>query len=86
MVFPKNPFQHSVDLEMLELTPQFKPMFFNPSTDVRKPVECFRVDGASDEGPIHDDVQFLWTERHLFIACLVTVRNCGSSYLNRVEL
>jgi len=88
-VFPKNPFQHSADLEMLELTSQFKPMFFDPSTDVKKPVECFRVDGASDEGPIHDEVQFVWTERHLkrsTIACLVTARNSGSSYLNRVEL
>ena len=88
-VFPKNPFQHSADLEMLELTPEFKPMFFNPSTDIRKPVECFRVDGASDEGLIHEEVQFIWTERHLkrsTIACLVTARNSGSSYLNRVEL
>ena len=36
-----------------------------------------------------NEVQFVWTERHLkkpTIACLVTSRNSGSSYLNRVEL
>ena len=59
-------------------------MFFNPSTDVRKLVECFRVDSASDKGPIHEEVQFVWTERHLkqsTIACFVTARNSGSSYV-----
>ena len=74
---------------MLEHKPQFKPMFFNPTTGVRKEVECFRVDGATDEGPIHEEVQFVWTERHFkcsTVACLVTARNSGSSYLNRVEL
>ena len=35
-VYPKNPFQHGADLEMLERTPQF-----NPNTDARKEVECF---------------------------------------------
>ena len=36
-----------------------------------------------------NEVQFVWTERHLkkpTIACLVTSQNSGSSYLNRVEL
>ena len=51
------PFQHSADLEMLELCNIT--MFFNPSTDVRKAVECFWVDGASDEGPIYEEVQFV---------------------------
>ena len=50
---------------------------------------CIRVDGASDEGPSHHEVQFLWTEQHLVsgsYATVVTCRNSGGSYLNRVEL
>ena len=50
---------------------------------------CIRVDGASDEGPSHHEVQFLWTEQHLesgSYATLVTCRNSGASYLNQVEL
>ena len=31
---------------------------------VTKEIECIRVDGASDEGPSHEEVQFWWTERH----------------------
>jgi len=64
-IFHKNPFQHNADLEMLELASQFNAMFFNHRTDVRRPVECFGANGASDEGPIHEKVQFVWTERHL---------------------
>ena len=48
-----------------------------------------RVDGAVDEGPSHDEVQFWWTQRHIAkerLATLVTTRSSGSSYLNRVEL
>lgn len=50
---------------------------------------CIQVDGASDEGPGHEEVQFMWTARHLSkgtIATLATARNSGSGYLNRVEL
>ena len=88
-VFNKNPVQHASDLEMLEDTIQVQPVFCNPSTGDRKLVECVRVDGAVDEGPSHEEVQFLWTVRHLFkptIATLITARSSGSSYLNRVEL
>lgn len=52
-------------------------------------IECIRVDGASDEGPSHLEVQYWWTERHLLQASavtLITTRSSGSSYLNRVEL
>ena len=38
---------------------------------------------------MHEEVQFVWTARHLFrptLATLVTARNSGSSFLNRVEL
>ena len=54
-----------------------------------KTVECVRVDGASDEGPSQEEVQFFWTERHLknrYKATLISSRNSGASYLNRVEL
>ena len=88
-VFNKNPVQHASDLEMLEDTIQVQPVFCNPSTGDRKLVECVRVDGALDERPSHEEVQFLWTVRHLFkptIATLITARSSGSSYLNRVEL
>ena len=90
-VFPKNPFQHCADLEMLEEALEVKPMFFSPFTNGRKQIECIQVDVAADEGPVHEEVQYVWTERHLkrsTVACLVTSQNSGSSYLiiNRVEL
>ena len=58
-------------------------------TEKPKQIECIRVDGATDEGPAHLEVQFWWTLRHFeqpTIATLVTTRNSGASYLNRVEL
>ena len=69
--------------------PQIKPAFINPITNHRKEIQCVRVDGASDEGPSHDEVQFYWTERHYSrgsVATVVSARSSGSSYLNRVEL
>ena len=71
--------------EVLEL----QPAFLNPHTDKPKLLQCVRVDGASDEGPSHDEVMFWWTIRHLENGNLVTSlssRSSGSSYLNRVEL
>lgn len=56
---------------------------------MHKPIDCIRVDGASDEGPTHLEVQFLWTEWHLKmskVCTMVTARYAGGSYLNRVEL
>ena len=88
-VFPKNPTQHAADLKMLEHLEPTAQAFVNPLTKTRKCIECIRVDGASDEGPSHEEVQFLWTERHLVTGCvatLVSARNSGASYLNRVEL
>ena len=46
-----------------------------------------RVDGATDEGPAHEEVQFWFTVRHLEegrMASLLSSRSSGSSYL--VEL
>ena len=82
-VFEKNPARHAADLKMLHSLPILQSALQN------KPVECIRVDGASDEGPSHQEVQFMWTERHLKMGKLCTVvtsRFSGGSYLNRVEL
>lgn len=81
----KNPCQHASDLKMLEKVKHLKPVFWNLETDTMKRVDCIRVDGASDEGPSHEEVQFYWTEWHITkgkVATLVTARNSGASYLN----
>ena len=52
-------------------------------------MKCIGVDGASDEGPNHEKVQFFWTLRHIntpTVTTLISARNSGASYLNRVEL
>ena len=62
--------------------------FYNTEGDP-KHIECIRVDGASNEGPSQEEVQYWWTERHLAqakVVTLVTTRSSGSSYLIRVEL
>ena len=87
-LYPKNPAQHAADLKMLANSPELKNAFYNP---LNKPKEivCVRVDGASDEGPSHLEVQFWWTNFHLTHSnyiTLISTRSSGSSYLNRVEL
>lgn len=80
-IYPKTPTQHLIDLEMLEDKVS--------SHLENRPIECIRVDGATDEGPGHLEVQFLWTERHVEkskICTVVTSRHSGGSYLNEVEL
>ena len=61
MVHQKHPSQHAADIDMLQKKPKLKACFYKDSGDL-KDVECVRVDGASDEGPSHAEVQFLWTE------------------------
>lgn len=42
-----------------------------------------------DKGPAHLEIQFWWTLRHVqrpTKVTLITSRNSGASYLNRVEL
>ena len=88
-VYPKNPAQHAADISFLENHPEIKPVFIDPKTNERKAVDCIRVDGASDEGPVHEEVQFFWTVHHITaptVATIVSARNSGASYLNRVEL
>ena len=82
-LFNKNAAQHLSDLTMLQNTvPSFKDA-------LNKDIECVWVDGTSDEGPGHEEVQFYWTERHLIVSkecTIVSARHSGGSYLNRVEL
>ena len=82
-VHQKSPSQHMADLCMLKRKSELSHLFEDQE------IEYIRVDGASDEGPSHLEVQFLWTERHLMKKRKVTVvtsRCSGDSYLNRVEL
>lgn len=81
-VHEKNPAEHAADLEKLE-------EFEETKLVLAREIECVCVDGASDEGPSHAEVQFMWTERHINhgkICTLVTSRFAGGSYLNKVEL
>lgn len=88
-VYPKNAAQHAADLSMLQDVPTIQPAFTDPQNGWAKQIECICVDGSTDEGPSHQEIQFWWTLRHLnrpTVATLVTARNSGASYLNRVEL
>ena len=88
-IYPKNAAQHAADLTMLENVPTIQPAFMNPQNGNAKQIECIRVDGETDEGPSHQEIQFWWTLRHLrrpTLVTLVTARNSGASYLNRMEL
>ena len=47
------------------------------------------VDRAGNEGPVHNEVAFLWAEKHLkesHCYTSITSRHSGSSYLHPVEL
>ena len=84
-VHMKNPTQHFFDLMHLEEEAESKPAMINPVTDERKRTEAIRVDGGADEGPMHLDVQFWWTERHLKNSTevtIITARESGGSYKN----
>ncbi len=88
-IHPKNPCQHYCDLQLLEKQVELHGAFFNQQTNEHKAIDVIRVDGASDEGPSHEEVRFYWAERHVArnkVATIVTTRSSGSSYLNRVEL
>ena len=54
----ESPAQHMADLCMLESHFELIPAFQNSQTGVTKSVDCIRVDGASDEGPSHEEVQY----------------------------
>ena len=83
----KSPSQHAADLKVVEKIEAAEPLFFKDG--ICKDIECIRVDGSTDEGPSHLEVQFLWTERHLskpIRVTLVTTRSGEDSYLSRVVL
>lgn len=89
VLYDKNPCQHMADLNMLGKQDENAALFKRMSDGKPKDMWFVRVDGASDEGPSHKEVQFLWTEKHTqeghaFTA--VTTRHSGGSYLNPVEL
>lgn len=74
---------------MLSSTEELNAVFTNSTTGLNKEVDCVRVDGASDEGPSHDHVQYWWTEWHFRmnkVATLLTSHSSESSNLNRVEV
>ena len=87
-IHKKSPSQHFSDLLMLSAIGELKPVFQNLMTCSNKSIDCVRVDGATDEGPSHHQVQYWWTEWHVRknIATLLTTCSSGSPYLNRVEL
>ena len=85
----KNAAQHLADIEMLSTKEELKPAFYDSQTGEFKEVEFIRVDGGHDEGPAHSETQYWWTVHHLkskTAATMVTMRNSGASYRNRVEL
>lgn len=85
----KSPSRHAADLTIVENMTVARSLFFKDSSEIYKDIECVRVDGSTDEGPSHHEVQFMWTERHMNKATkimLVTTCCSGDSYLNRVEL
>ena len=74
---------------MIENEEAVRPAFVNCTTDDHKDIECIRVDGGADEGPLHEEVQYWWRRRHLetkSLATLVSTRNSGVSFRNRAGL
>lgn len=93
MIHDKSPSQHAADFQLLQQQDLLAPIFFKSTApyDIKVPkdIHFIRVDGASDEGPSHVEVQFSWTEIHMSLptkVTLVTTRCSGDSFLNRVEL
>ena len=64
--------------------------FVNCTAGDHKDIECIRVDSGGDhEGPVHEEVQYWWTRRHLgtkSLATLVSTRNSGVNFRNRAGL
>lgn len=61
----KNPAQHAAGTEELEKAEQLHPVFVKVVTRKPKSVECVRVDGAADEDPAYEEVQFWWAAPHI---------------------
>ena len=85
-LFSKSPSQHAADFDMLQKKEELKNVFLQPSGNPKN-ILCVRVDGASDESPSHEEVQFFWARDHMLnkrLATLVSTRSSGSSFLNRL--
>lgn len=75
--FTKSLAQHMSDLNMLGNDPDVTVFLKN------KPIDCIRIDLASDEGPSHVEIQFLWGKRHHKLGkiyTLITRRESGGSF------
>ncbi len=86
-IHKKNPEQHFTDLKFLESQNELQHVFRHNGSP--KSVECIRVDSGCDEAITREEVQFLWTQRHIERGTkmtFVTTRHSGGSNLNRVEL
>ena len=82
-LYDKNPSQHAADYSVLHGLQDLHSVVKN------KTIDCIRVDGATDEGPTHLEMQIVWAEHHLNtgkLCTIVTSRFSGESCLNRVEL
>ena len=80
-LFSKNSAQYLADLKAISNNEYSKSAFINPTTVKRKDIECIRVDGGYDEGPLHLETQYWWTLHHLNFgshALLVLSRNSGA--------
>ena len=89
VIHSKNSAQHLADLEAIASNEHSKSAFINHNTNKTKQIECICVDGGYDEGPAHLETQYWWTLHHFKSdnhALLVTSRNSGASFRNRVEL
>ena len=64
VLFHKNSAQHVADMELLSENEHCRSTFINPLTG-KKQIECVRVDGGYDEGPLHLEVQYWSTVCHL---------------------
>lgn len=63
-IIPKCPAQRAADPIMLSEQAEFKTVFFDREK-CPKTMDCIRVDGGSDGGPPHLEVQYWWSESHL---------------------
>ena len=57
-IHKNNPTQHFSDLLMPTAKDELQPVFKNTLTGLNKDNDCIRVDGATDEGPSHELVQY----------------------------
>ena len=60
---------------------ELQAVFTDQQTDLPKSIMSIRVDGGSDEGPSHEEVQFFWTVHHIntpSVSTLVSARNSGA--------